>query len=339
MTHIHARPRGDGSIAYTARIRLPVAGRTHTETRTFSQRENAVEWASRREAELKTGDLDLGRTDPIPLSSLIRSYLDQFPDTSGSKRRHLEFLLNDPLASEDVRVLTSARLVQHIRARRSKGISGATALNELIWIGVVLHGMRACHGDCVQPDVAEDARSICRAQQLIATSAPRDRVPTPQELASLSAYFAGQDGRAEIPMKDLLWLAIHGRLRAADLCYLEWKYIDYSAHTAQIPDAHACRASDGGLARKIVSFTPDAWDIVRRLSRASPYVCPFKPRSICVAFSRACESLGIEHLSFDDLRWYGQAARNTAIASIGAHGCAPDEEVPPAQRPVPPRAL
>ena len=198
MTHIQARPRRDGSIGYTARIRLRVAGRTHTETRTFSRRENAVEWASRREAELKTGDLALERPDPIPFSSLIRSYLDQFPDTSGSKRRHLEFLLKDPLASEDVRVLTSARLVQHIRARRSKGINLATALNELIWIGVVLHGTRARHGNCVRPDVAEDARSICRAQQLIATSAPRDRVPTPQELDSLSAYFAGQDGRAEL---------------------------------------------------------------------------------------------------------------------------------------------
>ncbi len=92
--------------------------------------------------------------DRLLLGSLIHSYLDQFPDTSGSKRRHLEFLAKQLIAAEDVRQLTAAKLVEHTRLRRAQGVSPGMAFNDLLWIGTVLEATRSVHGGIVSPTVA-----------------------------------------------------------------------------------------------------------------------------------------------------------------------------------------
>jgi len=53
-------------------------------------------------------------------------------------------------------------------------------------------------------------------------------------------------------------------------------------------------------------MTPEAWAIIRRQPRTSPYIFPYNPRSIQAAFTRACQMLGIVDYHFHDNRHEGK---------------------------------
>lgn len=55
-------------------------------------------------------------------------------------------------------------------------------------------------------------------------------------------------------------------------------------------------------------MTRDAWDIVNRQPRSGQYIFPYKPRSIGIAFSRACMVLGVTELTFDYVNTHASAA-------------------------------
>lgn len=227
---------------------------------------------------------------PLSVSSLVRAYLRRFPETHGSKRRHLEFLQRHPFATKDARVLRTQDLVAHIQARCSEGISTATAANELTWIGVVL---REAESEGLLTYSAEtligQARRLCRQQQLIAASVSTRRNPTPEERLALDQYFAKQRGKASIPMKDIVTLAAIADLRAAEICRLEW------------PDTTAGPGLLSSRSRYL-TLNAKAWEIIERQPRTDSRVFPFKAKSICAAFAIACKVLKIENVSFDDIR-------------------------------------
>lgn len=245
-------------------------------------------------------DTNSPRGTPLLLCSLIDSYLTRSATISGSKRRHLQFLRNHPIAQEDARALTPAKLVEHIQSRHSDGLKPATALNELIWIGIVLQSAAAIHGDLIRPEVARDARAICREKRLVGIGGRRHRTPTDREITSLSEHFSLRDGRADIPMADLVWIAVRVRLRAADICRMEW---ERGSSIVRIPTAHGAPNRDGDLSVRSLPLSAEVVSILEK-HQTAPRIFPYKPRSICVAFARSCESLTIEDLRFDDLRRY-----------------------------------
>lgn len=297
MATIRARKRDDESTGYTAYIRIHRSGNLVSgETKTFSRHEDAVEWAARREAELRAAIN--APAEPLPLRSLLRWYLDSFPDVQGSKRKHLEFLERHQLAKLDARTLRARQLVEHIRSRRSSGVGAATALNELIWIGVVLEAAKSVRGEAVCVEAAKEARGICRNLRLIGPSEPRRRSPAVKELEALHRHFAGQDGRAKIPMSEIMRFAIQSGLRAAEICRLAWVDLDPQARTGFLRDGHA-HASDR---TRTITFNADAWEIIQRQRQTDRYVFPYKAKSVCAAFAVACNALGIHNLRFDDLR-------------------------------------
>lgn len=297
MATIRVRKRGDGSTGYTAYIRIHRSGDLVSgETKTFSRHEDAVEWAARREAELRAAIN--APADPIPMRSLLRWYLDTYPDVQGSKRRHLEFLERHPVGQLDARTLRSAQLVKHIRSRRSSGVGAATALYELIWIGVVLQAAKSVRGEAVRAEAVDEARIISRKLKLIAPSEQRHRNPAAQEIEALRRHFAGQDGRAKIPMDEIMRFAIHSGLRAGEICRLAWADLDPQARTGSLRDGHA----HAGDRMRTITFNVDAWEIIQRQRQTDRYVFPYKAKSVCAAFAVACSALGIQNLRFDDLR-------------------------------------
>jgi integrase len=297
MATIRARKRDDGSTGYTAYVRIHRSGNLVSgETKTFSQREAAVEWAARREAELRAAIKT--PADPMPLRSLLRWYLDSFPEVKGSKRRHLEFLERHPVGELDARTLRAEQLVKHIRSRRSSGVGAATALYELIWIGVVLQAAKSVRGEAVCAEAVDEARTISRNRKLIAPSEQRHRNPATLEIEALRRHFAGQDGRARIPMDELMRFAIHSGLRAGEICRLAWADLDPQARTGFLRDGHA-HGSDGTRA---ITFSADAWEIIQQQRQTDRYIFPYKAKSVCEAFAAACSAIGIHNLRFDDLR-------------------------------------
>ena len=97
MSTVLARRRLDGSIGYTARVRIRDKGKVvHQEIETFSTKALAEKWAKRREVELEDPkELTKAQQGATTLASLIRWYVDSFKNISKWQRSKLPN--DDPL--------------------------------------------------------------------------------------------------------------------------------------------------------------------------------------------------------------------------------------------------
>ncbi|HEY4369948.1 MAG TPA: site-specific integrase [Steroidobacteraceae bacterium] len=305
MAHILARKQADGSIRYTAVVRIRNGQQIlHREAKTFSLRAHAEKWAKHREVALEDPSSLLRQNNqPRTLRSLIRWYIDGFGKISGwqrSKQAQLEFLERHSMSKCNALALTAQQLIRHVQTRRAEGAGPATVSNDLTWIGVVLRAARGLQAILVRPEIAQEARAACRELRLIRKSRRRERRPTTQELGKLTEYFMRRDGRAKIPMLDIMQFAIESARRESEICRLEWSDNDDQSHTGIVRDAKHPRDKEGNHRR--FKLTPEAWAIVEHQPRTSSYIFPYNPKSICAAFTRACHLLGIINLHFHDLR-------------------------------------
>nr|WP_298719887.1 site-specific integrase [uncultured Steroidobacter sp.] len=305
MPYIKLRKQADGSLRYTAIVRIRRNGKMlHQEAKTFTHRSAAERWGKHREVALENPTaLARAQQPSTKLATLIRWYIDSFQHISKwqrSKQSQLLFLEKHPIGEADAVFLDSATLVDHIRARRSKGAGPAAVANDLTWIGVVLRAAKSVKGLPVNPGVVDEARNACRELRLIGKSRRRERRPTPEELVKLDAYFGRRDGRARVPKKDIMWFAIHSARRESEICRLEWTDTDQRGRTGLVRDAKHPRHKEGNHRR--FKLTAEAWAIIEHQPKTSEYIFPYDPRSVSAAFTRACHVLGIQDLRFHDLR-------------------------------------
>jgi integrase len=307
MAAIISRARADGSTGYTARVRLREGQVViHQETKTFSSKTAAKDWAKRREVELETpGVLAKAQQGDTSLASIIRWYIDSFETISNwqrSKHSALEFLKKHPIGQVDVLKLTTERIVDHIRNRRESGICGATAANDLIWIGLVLEAAQAARSLSVDIAAIDRARVICSKLRLISRSTRRERRPTNDELSRLDEYFHRRDRHrcSVIPMRTVMWFAVESTRREAEISRLERSDNDEIARTGLVRDAKHPRAKDGNHLR--FRYTQKAWEIAQYQPETGTYIFPYDPKCISSAFTEACQFLGIDDLRFHDLR-------------------------------------
>lgn len=136
MATIRARRRSDGATSYTVRIRLTADGATiHEESKTFDgrvwKRRDVERWAVKREAELHApGAMHGAMGASVTLGQAIRRYRKEYAavDQWGrSKRADLARLEAMPIAKLPFARITSAHLIDHVRARRDGGAGPATA--------------------------------------------------------------------------------------------------------------------------------------------------------------------------------------------------------------------
>jgi integrase len=305
MATIRARRQSDGTVRYTAVIRVG-KGKViiHQEYRTFSHRSAAVTWARHREVELENPEA-LRQKQPtvITLGELIRWYIATFETISKwqrSKQSHLEFLARHTIGQANVFELTPAALIKHVRARRADGAGPATVINDLVWIGVVLRAAQTVRDLPVRPESVQEARDACGELRLIGKARKRVRRPTTDELMRLREFFAHRDARAGIPMVDIMDFAIASARRQAEICHLEWGDNDPIKKIGLVRDAKHPTSKEGNHRR--FKYTPDAWSIVQRQPKKSEYIFPYEPKSVGAAFTRATQLLGIADLRFHDLR-------------------------------------
>ncbi|GMU68412.1 MAG: hypothetical protein AMXMBFR37_07450 [Steroidobacteraceae bacterium] len=308
MATIRARRQTDGTLRYTAIVRIRRTGKVvHQEAKTFSQRGPANTWAKHREVELENPtNLALAKHGAPSLGSLIRWYIDTFKSISGwqrTKQTSLEFLEKHSISQSSSLELSTAKLIAHVQQRRADGAGPATVANDLIWIGVVLRAAKSVTQLPVRPEIAQEARTACRELRLTKRARKRDRRPTTEELQKLDEYFTHRDKRADLPMRDILHFAIHSARRQAEICRVEWEDNDDVSRSGVVRDAKHPREKQGNHRR--FKYTQEAWDIVQRQPRTHPCIFPFNPKSVGAAFTRACHILGIDDLRFHDLRHEG----------------------------------
>ena len=304
MPSIMARRRKDGTVGYTARIRIR-RGKAilYEEAMTFSRLTAARDWARGREVELEDPTvLNEARRTPVPLGKLIRWYRETFQRVSNWKRtktQHLLFLENHPFAAINAREMTTQSLIAHVRDRRTGGAGPATVSGDLTWIGVVLRAAKSVLSESVKPEVVDEARRACRELRLIGRSRKRTRRPTAAELQRLDVYFAQQQ-RAAIPMRDVVQFAVASARREAEICGLLWSDNDGGCRTGLVRDAKHPQKKEGN--HKPFKYTVEGWEIAQRQPHTCERMFPYNPKSVSTAFTRACKFLGIEDLTFHDLR-------------------------------------
>lgn len=84
MPAIKARKQADGSVRYTAVVRIRRQGKVlHQEAKTFAHRSAAERWGKHREVALQTpSNLVRAQQPSTKLSKLIRWYIDSFQHIS-----------------------------------------------------------------------------------------------------------------------------------------------------------------------------------------------------------------------------------------------------------------
>ncbi len=194
------------------------------------------------------------------------------------------------------------RIVQHVRERRASGIDGSTAGNDLTWLAVVFRAAAAVWKIPANVDAVVKARVACRELRLISKSRQRDRTPNYDELKRLDAYFEVQDGRSNIPMRDIMWFGIYSSRREAEITRLLWEDNDTERQLGLVRDAKHPTAKEGNHRR--FRYTREAWEIAQRQPKNSPdgRIFPYNAKSVCTRFTRACRVLNIVDLHFHDLR-------------------------------------
>lgn len=307
MATIRPRQRRDGSTAYLAEVRIKRDGRlVHRESRTFDKRRLATEWAARRESKLGKSKTFPGRkqlTPRGPLNKILLKYRKEVSDIrpmGRSKSSHIKFLEKTNLANIDVTDINSSDLIEHARARRRSGAGASTVNNDLVWLRIILRYARAAWNVPIDLSVIDDAYEVLRTEKLVAKSKARSRRPSHSELSALTDYFREKEKRrSSMPMRDIMWFAIHSARRQSEITSLLIDDNDEKTQTGIVRNLK--HPSDRELFRRF-KYSDDAWEIIRRQNHDEDRVFPFEPKTIGAAFTRACRVLEIDNLHFHDLR-------------------------------------
>lgn len=327
MGSILARRRASGATSYTATIRLKSEGKiVHRESETFPTKALAKEWLTRREAEL-AGQRARGETvgTRMTVAQMITWYSGQMAADNPwgrSKTADLARIGDGAIADMRVDRLTHADFIAYTQGRRKEGAGPATAANDLIWLRQVFRAARVALRVPVPMQELDDAAEYLRQQRLIGKPKQRDRRPTTDELQILDANFASRDVRAEIPMRDIMWFAIHSARRQEEITRLRWDDLDSEKAICRLRDVKHPTQKLGN--HKVFKLTKEALEIIERQPRPvlpdgelNPLIFPFDPRSVGAAFTRACHVLEIADLRFHDLRH--EATSRLFEAGYGIH--------------------
>lgn len=322
MAVIQKRRRADGSTAYRAIVRVRRDGKTlYSKTHTFDRRATAKEWARQEEARLdRPGELAKAGYRDLTVGGVLRRYLDSYGDRFGrTKYHHVEFLSRLPIADEPVIDLTSSRIVRHAEERRKNGAGPTTIGNDLTWLQIAFRYARSALGAPVPLEPLKDARNFLNAERLITRARRRDRRPTPDELRRLDEYFRWKETKPgkkiSVPMRDILWFALHSTRRQAEITRLLHADNDPESQTGLVRDAKHPRQKEGN--HKRFKYTREAWEIVQRQPDSPDgRIFPFSPKTIGTYFTKACRFLEIEDFRFHDLRHEGTSRLFEAGYSI-----------------------
>lgn len=306
MGSITARKKADGSASYKAQIRLKEKGViVHSETETFTRKALAQAWIKRREAELQgaraTGALKAAK---VTVGELLDDYVRQaegITEWGRSKTADIQRLRKAGLSAKDARLLTAADLIAYCKDRRVvDGAGPATVLNDIVWLRQAFMSAVAHRGIREPLAAADAAKAELLRTKVISKPQQRERRLGADEEARLLEHFGARDGRAQIPMLDIVQFALLTARRQEEICRIRWADVDMEKGIGWVDDVKHPTQKKGN--RRNFRILRAAMDIIERQPRTAPEVFPYNARSIGAAFTRACHFLEIKDLHFHDLR-------------------------------------
>jgi integrase len=307
MATIRTRHRKDGSLAYLSEIRVKRDGKiVHRESRTFDRHAQAKAWAENREKKFvrKIPAAKSPREQAhASLRKLLQKYREEVSEVRAmgrSKTSSIRFLEKCEISRMPACEIKSSDIIAHVRSRRQGGAGPSTANNDIVWLRVILRYARAAWDLSFDLSVIDNASEVLKAEKLISKAKSRSRRPTTDELDALTEFFNRRDKRrSNMPMKDIMWFAIHSARRQAEITDVLFSDNNAESQTGAVRNLK--HPTERDRIRRF-KYTPEAWEIAFRQIHDEDRIFPFEPRSIGSAFRQACKLLDIHDLRFHDLR-------------------------------------
>lgn len=271
---------------------------------TFDKKRDAEDWARAVETQAKM--VAVNGFAPPPSASTLADLIDRYREMQvgepgKTKAATLERIKADALGKVKLAALSALSFRDFVDRRQREGAGGVTIAGDLSFVSAVLKWGRHARRLDLPVHLALDARRDLKYRGLSTRSREREREPSDAELSRLYAHWEA-NSRQRIDMVTLCRFALATAMRQDEICRLQIEDIDVIAKTVVIRDRKDPRNKAGN--DQTVPLLPEAWAIVLPLirERSSGPLFPYRSASVSTAFTRACETLGIEDLHFHDLR-------------------------------------
>lgn len=306
MGTILERKRRDGSTGYHAQIAVQRDGVSHRETKTFDRRPAAAAWIKRREHELQQpGALEASKVQDPPLGEAIDRYVRESRKEIGrTKAQVLRAIKTYDIAGRACSAVTSAEIVAFAR-ELSSGRKPQTVGNYLAHLSAVISIGRPAWGYPLDPREMESALKVTKRLGLTSKSTMRNRRPSLAELNQLMEHFGKVRAHRSrsLPMQAVIAFALYSTRRQEEIVRITWADLDEDGSRVLVRDLKHPGDKIGNDVW--CELPPEALAIIRAQPREDPRIWPYTTDAISAAFTRACKLLGIDGLTFHDLRHEG----------------------------------
>lgn len=311
MGTITPRKRKDGSVGYTAQIRIKRAGRiVHNEAETFDRRDSARDWLRKREGELhKPGGLDDAlRPDPT-LAKIITQYLGELEavkKVGRTKKATLLQIAGDELGKLRASAIGSVELVAHVKRRVERdGVLLQTANNDIAILGAVFSVAEAAWGYPLRHDEMRKTHAVMEKLGLKKRAQERTRRPSVAEMDTIMRHFIDASRRRlwMVPMAKLVAFAAFSTRRQEEIIRIRWDDLDEARQRVLVRDMKHPRVKVGNDVW--CQLPPEAMAIIKSMPRTDDRIFPFTTDAVSANFTRAMDWLEIDDLTFHDLRHDG----------------------------------
>lgn len=304
MATIVARPRKDGTVGYTAQIKIKRDGRiVFSQAQTFDRESAARAWASKKEKALAApGALEAAMKPKGTLESVIDRYVGLFrKDIGRTKEQVLAALKGYAIAGKAVDEIRPGDVLDLAR-ELGAGRKPQTVQNYLSHLSSVLSTARAAWGYDIDRTVMRDAMESAKHFGMVGKSVKRDRRPTVDEMNRLMMHFEAKIRRRNsMPMHRVAAFAMFSTRRQDEITRIKWA--DLEPGRVLVRDMKHPGDKMGN--DTWCALPPEAEAIARAMPQVAPQIFPFSGEAISAAFTRACRTLEIEDLHFHDLRHEG----------------------------------
>jgi integrase len=313
MATIRPRKRADGTISYTAQIRIHRDGQqVYQESQTFARKQAAKAWITQREAQLaQPGGVERANRKGSTIKEMIDRYLvemEKVRPLGRTKRATLTAIKGTELGSVADQDITCQRLVDYAIWRMSEEggkVQPQTMGNDLAHLGSVLAIARPAWGYLIDPLAMPDARRVLKKMGYNMHSRERDRRPTLDELDRLLTHFQGIQSRrpTSINMLKMTAFALFSTRRQEEITRIRWADLDEVGCRVLVRDMKNPGQKIGNDVW--CHLPPEAWAILKSMPKKCKQIFPYSAESTSTSWTRACQFLAIEDLHFHDLRHEG----------------------------------
>ena len=266
-------------------------------SKTFKTKTEAERWARQAEAAIESGAQVKSATGAT-VGDAITAYIKlrdsgQRPISPQSNEVYMLRWLERDLGDDIVASIKPQRLATYCTRRGKTGAGPYTIGMEISKLGTVLKYSAMALGETF-PDIVAQSRPLLDHLGLIGPGTPRDRRPTPDELAAV---------RTAAPelLRDIIDFAIATCMRRGEIVRMTWADVDADARMLTIRERKDPRRKTD----ERIPLLGDALAIIQRQAQTDERVFPITPEWVSDNFLLACRVARVDDLVFHDLRHEG----------------------------------